>query len=216
MLSGIFGSWVLAAITWLVFGNIRFSLRVQPLILLMGITTGIMALTTTKDQAVLAPFVVGLSMLVIALLAVLLPLRYMQFRFQNDLTVKTDTGKTRRHRTSAVALRDVFSLTMAFALLFAVVRWLPAADWSQAFLFWEINMFAIAIAISRLLAFWTALSRASWFARWGIWAALIIGSEILSMTITKHTIPWVIILSAVVPTLFCFYAYRLRGWRLGR
>jgi hypothetical protein len=216
MLSGIFGSWVLAAMSWLVFGNTRWSLRFQPFILTIGITTGIMAVTTTKDQGVLAPFVVGLSMLLIALAVAMLPLRFLRFRFLNDLALEEDIGNLQQHRWSAFALRDVFSLTMAFALLFAVARLLPAADWSQARLWGQISMFAMAIGIPSLLAFWTAIGRGSWIARWGSCMGLIIGSEVLSMTMTKHTVPWLPILSAVVPTLFCFYAYRLRGWRLGR
>ena len=216
MLCGNFGSWILAAVTWLVFGNLRLSLRIQPLILMIGITTGIIALTTTQDQGVLAPFVVGLSMVVVAFLVALLPLRYLRFRFQNDLTVEMEPGKTQKHRSSAFALRDVFSLTMIFALLFAVVRWLPAANWSQARLVLEISLFAIAIVISSLLAFYTAVGRDSWKKRWGIWAAIIIGSEIACMALSKQNVPWLTILSAVVPTFFCFYAYRLRGWRLGR
>ena len=216
MLSGIFGSWVLAAITWLVFGNTRLSVRVQPLILIIGSTTGIMALTTTKDQGVLAPFVVGLSILLIALPIALLPLRFLRFRFQNDLALEKDIGKTHQQRSSAFALRDVFSLTMVFALLFAVARLLPAADWSQARFWGQISMFAIAIGFPSLLAFWTAISRSSWVARWGSCMGLFIGSVILYVTITKNTVPWQPIVSAVVSTLFCFYAYRLRGWRLGR
>lgn len=77
-------------------------------------------------------------------------------------------------------------------------------------------MFEIAIAIPSLLAFWTTIGRSSWIARWGICMGLFIGSEILFMTMTMHTVPWLTMLFAVVPTLFCFYAYRLRGWRLGR
>lgn len=216
MLCGNFGSWILAAATWLVFGNLRLSLRIQPLILFIGITTGIVALTTTKDQGLLAPFVVGLSMVVVEFLVALLTLRFLRFRFQNELAVEKAQEKTRQHRSSAVALRDVFSLTMVFALFFAVVRWLPAANWSQARLVLEISIFTIAIAIPCLLAFYTALGRDSWKARWGIWAAIIIVSEILCMALSKQNVPWMTILTAVVPTLFCFYAYRLRGWRLGR
>lgn len=216
MLCGLFGSWVLAAVAWLAFGKSRWSLRVQPLIFLIGITTGIIAITTTQDQGILAPFVLGLSLLVIASPIFLMPLRFLRFQFQNDAIAENGFVKTPQHHLSTVTLRDVFSLTIAFAFLFAVARWLLVANWDQASLWLSISFFTSVIAIPSLLAFWTAMGRSSWIVRWGLWAILIIGSEILFIAITENTVPWQLVLSAVVPTLFCFYAYRLRGWRLGR
>ena len=214
VLCGIFGSWVLAAVTWLVFGKSRWSLRVQPLLLLIGITTGIIALATDRDRGVLAPFVVGLSLLVIAYLFALLPLRYLRLRFQNEAVSDDRLEKTIHHHSSAFALRDLFLLTMVFALLFAVARWLPAADWSQASQWLYISILVGFLAIPNLFAFWTAIGRSTWIARWGFWIIVIVGNETLSRNITMHTVPWDLTLSTVIATLFCFYAYRLRGWRL--
>jgi hypothetical protein len=142
----------------------------------------------------------------------------MRFRFRNDALAENGFVKTPQQRPSAVTLRDVFSLTIAFAILFAVAKWLPTAYsfWSRVHSWFFLRFLISVVAIPSLLAFWTAMGRSSWVARWGLTAVLIIGNEILSMTITNNTVPWQSVLFAVVPTLFCFYAYRLRGWRLGR
>ena len=103
---------------------------------------------------------------------------------------------------------------MVFALLFAVARWLPAADWSQASQWLYISILVGFLAILNLFAFWTAIGRSTWIARWGFWIIVIVGNETLSRNITLHTVPWDLTLSTVIATLFCFYAYRLRGWRL--
>ncbi len=105
MLCGIFGSWVLAAVTWLVFGKSRWPLRVQPLLLLIEITTGIIALATDRDSGVLAPFIVGLSLLVIAYLFALLPLR---FRFQNEAVSDDGLEKVLNHHSSALLCETCF------------------------------------------------------------------------------------------------------------
>ncbi len=72
------------------------------------------------------------------------------------------------------------------------------------------------IAVPSLFAMWTALSRRSWVSRWGIWTIAIIGHETLATGITGDVFPRELSQSAIITTLFCFYAYRLRGWRLSR
>jgi hypothetical protein len=107
---------------------------------------------------------------------------------------------------------------MVLSPLFVVIKWLLAANWDQASSgFWPtIRLLVGSIAISALLAFWTAIGKGAWLIRLILLLALVVGAETLHRKTGLYTIPWELAQTAMVATLFCFYAYRLRGWSLQR
>lgn len=216
---GIFGSWILAAIYWLIFGKTRWSVRFQPLLLLSGTTIGFMALLLPKFAGnYVEMFSLGLFVLVIMFLLALLPLRYFRFRLEKEPICNEALDSAMKNSGSTIALQDLFLLTIVFAILFSLIRWMPNVNWRnlEAHELISVSLLVCMIAVPSLFACWTALSRRSWVSRWGIWVIAIIGHETLAIGIAGDVFPRELSPSAIVATLFCFYAYRLRGWRLSR
>ena len=157
-------------------------------------------------------------MLVIMFLLALLPLRYFRFRLEKEPICNEALDNAMKNRGSPVALRDLFLLTIVFAILFSIIRWMPNVNWRnlETHELISVSLLVCMIAVPSLFAFWTAFSSRSWVSRWGIWVIAIIGHETLATGITGDVFPRELSQSAIVATLFCFYAYRLRGWRLSR
>ena len=212
---GIFGCWILASTTWLFFGKTRWSLRFQPLLLLLGGTFGIVAgllvdITWFRSEPV--DFAFGEMFLIAIYFFAMVLLRWVGFR----IVKAEDSVHTPKSNASILALRDLFSLTIVFALLFTVARWMPAVNWLKATPSnWRgLLMLVSMIAVPSLVAMWTATSRRMWLVRWGVLLMLIVGYEILAASLAWGVFRRELFLSAAISTLFCFYAYRLRGWRL--
>lgn len=212
---GIFGCWILAATTWLFFGKTRWSLRFQPLLLLLGATFGIVAgllvdITWLRSEPV--DFAFGEMFLMAIYFFSMILLRCSGLRF----VVAEESAHTTKPKSSMLALRDLFTLTIVFALLFTIARWMPAVQWLKATPSdWKsLLMFASMIALPSLLAMWTATSCRGWSIRWGVWLVAAIAYEILAANVAWGVFRRELVLSSATATLFCFYAYRLRGWRL--
>ena len=73
-----------------------------------------------------------------------------------------------------------------------------------------------AICTGLAVVFWTAIGKGAWLIRLVLLLALVVGAETLHRKTGLYTIPWELAQTAMVATLFCFYAYRLRGWSLQR
>jgi hypothetical protein len=214
---GIFGCWILASSAWLFFGNTRWSLRFQPLLLLLGATFGIVAgllidITWFRSEPV--DFAFGEIFLIAIYFFALVLLRYFGFR----LVKVEELAHTPKPKASMFALRDLFSLTLVFAFLFTFARWMPAVNWLKATpSSWRILLMLVGmIAVPSLVAMWTATSRRSWLVRWGVLLIVLVGYEILAASLAWGVFRRELALSAAIATLFGFYAYRLRGWRLER
>ena len=214
---GVFGCWLLTATTWLFLSRERWSVRLQPMFLMVGMTFGIAAGfmgCLTWDPSAPIAFAIGELLLIATYLFPIVLLRYLGLRIEpgDDLVVSM------KPRASMFALRDLFLLTIVFALLFMVARWMPAVNWlTTTPSNWRgLLMIVSAIAVPSLVAMWTATSRRSWPARWGVLLIVIVGYEILAASLACGVFRRELVLSSAVATLFGFYAYRLRGWRLER
>ncbi len=207
---GIFASWTHLAMTWLIFGKTRWSLRFQPLLLLAGTTTGIMHLLPLEsDDKTLPLFISGLFLLMFIFLLAMMPLRWLRFRLETDRTPERAMNSVSKQESAAFALRDLFLLTIVFAFLFSILRWLPALSWNQL----GTRVWILPVILSgwtasvSLFAMWVAFSRRSWKLRLTVLLIVAISFATLAPgRITSYT--------PFVATLFGFYAYRLRGWRL--
>ncbi len=216
---GVFASWLLVSISWLIFGKTRWSLRFQPLLLLVGVTTGIMnVLSAELDPRALALFVSGLIPLMLIYLLALMPLRWNRFRLEPDMGTGPNSVSDRmtqgnpKDQSQSIALRDLFWMTIVFALLFSILRWIPAPSWNRIGMReWQfLGILAGWIAGAGLFAIWVALSQSSWKRRWGVALLVTIGFGTLAPGVLGNSLP------TFLTTLFGFYAYRLRGWRISR
>lgn len=216
---GVFSAWVLVATWWLLFGKTRWSLRFQPLLLLVGVTLGITYCSSSElNASSLFIYVIGLSLLMLIYVLTLMPLKWLRFRIQREDISNPVSHETTKCQPQSVSLRDMFSLTIVFAFLFAVFRWLPVFRWVTLSPPEWTMICAVVIwnAGSSLFAMWVALSGRSGKLRWGIvlvaWIALVfLGTRLLGGILTPE-----FVLTPFFSTLIGFYAYRLRGWRLSR
>ena len=219
---GIFGSWLVAAISWLSFGKTRLSIRFQPLLLLIGLTFGLTLETIGRASlewgqiGEVVDFVFGMLLLVVVLLISLLPLQWLGFQMEKESQRDASIVQWPEQRAPAVALRDLFLLTTVFAMLFTIARWMPAIDWVKARpRDWKsLTILVCQIAIPSLLAMWTATNSRSLVMRLGIWLIAIVIYEALAANVPSGIFRRELPLSTTLATLFCFYSYRLRGWRL--
>ncbi len=207
---GIFGSWTQLAITWLIFGETRWSLRLQPLLLLAGTTTGIMHLLPLEsDDKTLPLFISGLFLLMFIFLLAMMPLRWFRFLLETDRNPERAMNSVSKKESAAFALRDLFLLTIVFAFLFSILRWIPALSWNRmGARDWILPVILSGWTASvSLFAMWVAFSRRSWKLRLTVMFIVAISLATLAPgRITSYT--------PFVATFFGFYAYRLRGWRL--
>ena len=217
---GVFAAWILAAVAWLVFGNTRWSLRFQPLLLLVGVTSGIMNILPIEGDAKVVPFFLsGLFTLMVIYLMVLLPLRWFRFRMESNRSDEQLLNGAAIGKSQSIALRDLFCLTIVFAFLFSIFRLFPSFSWNVITMQdWIITCIIVAwVAGASLFAMWVGFSQRSWKLRWGV--ALVVGVGLLAvLTALAWGPPFSALVSypAFLTTLFGFYAYRLRGWRLVR
>ena len=215
---GIFAAWVLAAVAWLLFGKIRWSLRFQPLLLLVGVTSGIMNIMPIDSKEKVFPlFLSGFFVLMLIYFLVLMTARWFRFRLELNGCAEQVLMGASKDKSQSISLRDLFCLTFVFAVLFSIYRLLPVASWNL------INMrdrFFLCIIVgwvagASLFGMWVALSGRSWHLRWGIALVVGIGCVILTMGLLGNGFTTVISYPFFA-TLFGFYVYRLRGWRLKR
>jgi hypothetical protein len=99
-----------------------------------------------------------------------------------------------------------------------VARWMPAVNWLAARPSdWRsLLMLVSMVAVPSLVAMWTATSRRWWPIRWVALLFVIVGYEILAASLAWGVLRRELVLCAALATLFCFFAYRLRGWRIDR
>ena len=216
---GIFAAWVLAAVTWLLFGKARWSLRFQPLLLLVGVTSGIMNVLPIDGNEKVVPFFLGgLFVLAVIYLAVLTPLRWFRFRFESNRSDEQLLKGATENELQSIALRDLFCLTIVFAFLFSIFRLFPSFGWDAIKMRdWIVICIIIGwVAGASLFAMWVGFSQRSWKLRWGIALAVDIGLAVLIAIAGGDLYSAELSYSAFLTTLFGFYAYRLRGWRLIR
>ncbi len=216
---GIFAAWVLAAVAWLLFGKARWSLRFQPLLLLVGVTSGIMNVLPIDGNEKVVPFFLGgLFVLAVIYLAVLTPLRWFRFRFECNRSDKQLLKGAAKNKLQSIALRDLFCLTIVFAFLFSIFRLFPSFGWDAIKMRdWIVICIIIGwVAAASLFAMWVGFSQRSWKLRWGIALAVDIGLAVLIAIAGGDLFSAELSYSAFLTALFGFYAYRLRGWRLTR
>jgi hypothetical protein len=216
---GVFAAWVLASVVWLLFGTTRWSLRFQPLLLLFGVTSGIMNVLPIDGNEKVVPFVLGgIFVLTVIYLAVLTPLRWFRFRLESKRSAEPLLKGAAKNNLQSIALRDLFCLTIVFAFLFSIFRLIPSFGWDAIKMRdWIAICILVAwIAGASLLAMWVGFSQRSWKLRWGIALAVVIGFDVSIAIASGSLFPAELTYSAFLATLFGFYAYRLRGWRLTR
>jgi hypothetical protein len=216
---GVFSAWVLAAVTWLVFGNTRWSLRFQPLLVLVGVTSGIMHILPIEgDEKVVPFFLGGLFVMTATYIVVLLPLRWFRFRLGSNRSAEQLLDGATKDKSHSIALRDLFCLTIVFAFLFSIFRLFPSFGWDVIKMRdWIVICIIIGwVASSSLFAMWIGFSQRFWKLRWGIALAVGIGFTVSIALDSGSLFPAELSYSAFLTTLFGFYAYRLRGWRFSR
>jgi hypothetical protein len=214
----IFAAWVLAAVACLLFGKTRWSLRIQPLLLLVGVTSGIMNIMPFDGKEKVMPlFLSGLFAFMLIYSLVLIPVRWFRFRLESNGCVEQVLKGASKDKSQSISLRDLFCLTIVFAFLFSIFRLLPAASWNLINMRDRIFLCIVVgwIAGASLFGMWVALSARSWQLRWGIALVVGIGYVLLNTRTRGNGFPTEIFY-AFFATLFGFYAYRLRGWRLKR
>ena len=219
---GIFGSWILATTFGMLFGRTRWSLRFQPLLVIVAMVVGVVVefigdplwepIGPTVD------FLFGLILLLSIYVIALLPLRWCGYRIETKSEIPAANAQPLKKVTTAFSLRDLFVLTIVSACLFTVVRWLPAINWLQARPSdWKgITLLVGTIATASLIAMWIANQLRSWAVRSGVWLLVVLTFESLSMFDASGVFRRELLWSAAIASLFCFQAYRLRGWQFGR
>lgn len=228
---GVMASWVIVAIAWLMFGMTRWSLRVLPILLLFGVSTGIAASIVGFRNPRIGEFVVGMSVLIATICLIFLPLRIYGLRFQllsrmdgAESTIGEDSKSYR-----GIPLRDFFLATAVLAVGFAIFRGISLAVRIDLYGVLELISLGLSVSILGCVALWTALSFRSAGVRWIVWSAMIAIAGILTV-ITSFAVTgwkWIpawnlhiigfamrLFVSASIATLLGFYAYRLRGWRI--
>ena len=214
----IFAAWILVSVSWLIFGKMRWSLRFQPLLLLVGITLGLInILPADVEERVLTWVASGQFFVMLLYLIGLLSLRWFRYRIEPDVVAPERLlPDCPKNQTQSIALRDLFLLTIVFAILFSIFRLLPSFNWNYIKMREGILICILAVWASGagLFAMWVALSRSSWKLRWGIVLAFWIVIDLLVPLVLGRAIPTEILHPTFITTLFGFSAYRLRGWRL--
>ena len=216
---GVFSAWVLVAVAWLLFGNTRWSLRFQPLLLLVGLTSGIMNNLPIENNEKVVPFSLGgLFVLTVIYLAMLTPLRWFRFRIGSNRNADPLLNGAAKNESPSIALRDLFCLTIVFAFLFSIFRLFPSFGWNAIKMqeWIAICLIVAWVAGASLFAMWVGFSKRSWKLRWGIALAVGIAFDVSVALASGSLLPAELSYSAFLATLFGFYAYRLRGWRLSR
>ena len=155
-------------------------------------------------------------------LSVMLPLvtlRWIGVRFEN-LNQKSEFASSgRTQKESSINLRDIFLFMTVFAIVAAIVRWIPFGYWyetwlNQPYVCSSLSFVAIqaaGLAATGLLAMWTCFSRKKFVVRWSPW--LIVVVVLLFVNLPFDLRPMLI--GASLTILLGLHAYRLRGWRLG-
>jgi len=216
---GLFAAWILVSVSWLIFGKTRWSLRFQPLLLLFGITLGLInILPADVDERVLIHVASRLFSVMLIYVLVLTLLRRFRYRLELDVAPEPLLSDGTKSQTHSIALRDLFCLTIVFAILFSIFRLPPGFNWNVIKIREGILICLLAgwTAGASLFAMWVALSRCSWKWRGGIVLAVWIVLDALAPLIFGRAIPTENLHPAFITTLFGFSAYRLRGWRLCR
>ncbi len=215
----VFSVWLLVATSWLIFGKTRWPLRFPPLLLLVAIIVGFLDNTPSMRNLWQFAFSLrGILTLVLFYLIALIPLKWLRFRMERDVDPKPLQEEPVQHQSQTITLRDLFGWTITIACLFSIFRSVPdfgwnANDWRN----WNrICMMDVWIAGPSLFAMWVALSSRSWKMRWGIALIAVLGFVVMATYLIGDKSLTTVPLPTVPATLFGFYAYRLRGWRLTR
>ena len=132
-----------------------------------------------------------------------------------------------RTRRARYPLRDIFLVTIAVAILFSVLRWIPLPE--NMSLSWgtvEIALNCCLMAVNTTLVAWCALSERPVWVRWLLFVCSPLLSSFAGVAFqawlhNSINYPWmasfhgVIQVSAAISLFISLHTYRWRGWRIG-
>jgi hypothetical protein len=213
----VFSTWLLIATSWLIFGKTRWSLRFQLLLLLVGIMVRFLNSTPSMRNLWQFSFSLrGILTLVLFYLIALIPLKWLGFRTERDMDLNPLQAEPVKNQSQTITLRDLFCWTITFAFLFSIFRSVPNFGWNanDSRNWVRICMMDGCIAGAGLFAMWVALSPRSWKLRWSIALIGLLGFVVMASYLFGDKFPTKVSFSTFLASVFGFYAYRLRGWRL--
>lgn len=213
---------------WIIFGQTQWTLKILPtLAWLAFVCSAVMTTFGLRSWAAGATFVALLSVLFWMLLVGWL-VRWLGWQLRNPSCGQLqERNEMAQVRTARFPLRDIFVVTIAVAILFSVVRFIPLPKLSfvgQQVAESMVN--CLLMALCTTLVAWCALSgRPIWMR----WLLLIAGPLLCAMggvafqawLHSSKNYPWmaayhgVVQLSAAITLFMALHAYRWRGWRLG-
>lgn len=213
------------ASVWLVFGRTRWTLKILPPFFIVAFICatityifGIGSWATAETLAGLLAFTTWMTL--IGWIANL-----VGFRLIKNTLDSADAARINERRRKHFPLRDIFVITVAVAIFFAVIRFVPLHQiqvWSWGAL--EVIVYSLLLSIHVLCAIGCALSSHARWARIAIWlgvatlmplagiafqAKLHRTANYLSIAefhISVHT-------AATIAVFSLMHVYRWRGWR---
>ncbi len=227
---GIFASWLILSSLWLVLGRTRLSLRILPMIGILGLIIFIALLCMGSQNPRIWELIIAGGLLCVWLVVAYIPLRFMGYGFLFiEQEVKGESPASLAK--GAIPIRDLFLLTTVLAFIFALGRFAPPGLQLSLRMVIDLLVLVFGITLTGLAAARVGLSRKSFAGRvltllvvaaFGmslpfVWMAVNFGWKritdpdmtFLFWNLRLHT-------STAVATAMCLYAYRLRGWRLTR
>lgn len=234
---GVFASWLILASVWLILGKQRWSLRILPPMLLYGISVGIVtAVMGYQNPRRLASvgsgiweLIIGSGQVILCVAVACWIVRFYGYRFRRIDQLGAENDKEIHGNVRTVPMLDLLLLMTVLATIFAIARWTPPISTIKLRTVLELFALACGIAVVGMVALWSALSERWFLVRWTVLIVVIgmmtllafCGPNVASGWSAFSKPNWQFIgwmfrfsLATGASTLFSFYAYRLRGWRL--